>query len=97
MAGGGWYVRGERKEERAKRAGRSEKILQPELHFLRKLAHARSAKLEDNPAAGQVLLLGVVRYPLDLAPVTVGGRHGDGGGRAVQVRWMWKGCGSWAV
>lgn len=62
-------------------------------YVLRKLAHARSAKLEDHPAAGQVLLLGVVRYPLDLAPVTVGGRHGDGGGRAVLCRSGGCGCG----
>lgn len=47
-------------------------------YILRKLSNARSSKLKDNPASWQMLLLGVVRYPLDLALVTVGdGRHGD--------------------
>lgn len=64
-------------------------------YVLRKLAHARATKLEDHPATGQVLLLGVVRYPLDLAPVTVDGRHGGRVGCAVQF--LRGGGGNWAI
>jgi hypothetical protein len=41
-------------------------------YVLREFSNTRSSKLEDNPATWQVLLLGVVRYPLDLALVTIG-------------------------
>ena len=47
-------------------------------YVLRELSDTRSPKLEDDPASRQMLLLSVVRYPYDLAPVTVDdGRHGD--------------------
>lgn len=59
-------------------AGKVQPLLDNARYILRKLSHARSSKLQHHPATRQVLLLGVVRYPLDLVPVTVGdGRHGD--------------------
>jgi hypothetical protein len=51
-------------------------LLDDARYILRKLSNTRSSKLEDNPASRQVLLLGVVRYPLNLAPVSIGdARH----------------------
>jgi hypothetical protein len=41
-------------------------------YVLRELSNTRSPKLEYNPASRQMLLLGVVRYPLDIACVAVG-------------------------
>ena len=41
-------------------------------YVLRELSNTRSSKLENNPASRQVLLLSVVRYPLDIACVAVG-------------------------
>lgn len=51
-------------------------LLDDARYILRKLSNTRAAKLEDNPASRQMLLLGVVRYPLNLAPVSIGdARH----------------------
>lgn len=45
-------------------------------YILRELSNTRSPKLEYDPASRQMLLLGVVRYPFDIACVAVGGdRH----------------------
>ena len=58
--------------------GQVRPLLDDARYILRELSNTRSSKLENNPASRQVLLLSVVRYPHDLAPVTVDdGRHGD--------------------
>lgn len=51
-------------------------LLDDARYILRKLSNTRSSKLENHPASRQMLLLGVVRYPLNLAPVSIGdARH----------------------